>query len=430
MRRMATLLVLTVGFLSPVAAASQTAPTDCSIASQNLFVRDVLANQYLWYRFLPNPDPASFASPEAYLEAVRYRALDSSFSYITTSAQDEAYYNDSQYIGLGIATVVEDNVLRVVQVFDGSPAVEGGIRRGHRITEINGRTVAALIAAGEILKPYGRDQVGVEVDIVFETLTGEGKRAHLVKGIVTIPTVTLTKVFDVGGRKVGYLSFRNFVRPSYDALDEAFATLKAAGVTDLILDLRYNGGGLVDVAVHLSSLIGGSKTNGQPLVMFEYNDRRTASNRTFRFEDLPQALTLSRLFVIATHATASSSEIVVNALRPYMPVAIIGETTRGKPVGQNGYTFCEKVLLPVTVSFKNARGEGDYFAGFPPTCPAGDDLTHELGDPAESSLAEAIQYLRTGACGTRTLSQPATTRARDAQLRPAAAGFRELINAW
>ena len=85
----------------------------------------------------------------------------------------------------------------------------------------------------------------------------------MTKRLVTIPTVSLSRVFTVDGRKVGYVFFRNFVRPSYDALDNAFAALKEAGVTELVLDLRYNGGGLVDVAVHLASLIGGSLTRDQ-----------------------------------------------------------------------------------------------------------------------------------------------------------------------
>ena len=84
------------------------------------------------------------------------------------------------------------------------------------------------------------------------------------KRAVTIPTVSALRLYAVDGRKVGYLNFRNFVEPSFSALDSAFAQLHAAGANELVLDLRYNGGGLVAVAQHLASLIGGSRTLDPP----------------------------------------------------------------------------------------------------------------------------------------------------------------------
>ena len=186
----------------------------------------------------------------------------------------------------------------------------------------------------------------------------------MVKRLVTIPTVSLTRVVDVDGRKVGYLFFRNFVQPSTAALTEAFAALKAAGATELVLDLRYNGGGLVDVAVHLGSLIGGTRTNGQVMLNYVHNDKIGPTlNKTTRFANPEQALNLQRLVVITTRGSASASELVINSLRPFMPVTIIGDTTYGKPVGQYGLRFCDKVLYPVAFSIKNANLEGDFFDG-------------------------------------------------------------------
>ena len=112
----------------------------------------------------------------------------------------------------------------------------------------------------------------------------------MTKRLVTIPTVSLSRVFTVDGRKIGYVFFRNFVRPSYEALDNAFAALKEAGVTELVLDLRYNGGGLVDVAVHLGSLIGGSLTRDQVFAVFRHNDKNTRYNETLRFIDAEKTL--------------------------------------------------------------------------------------------------------------------------------------------
>jgi carboxyl-terminal processing protease len=427
MRRRLSCAALTIVLLWSSPAMAQ-GPTNCSVASQNLWVRDALNQFYLWYQFIPNVNPTSFSSPEAYLEEVRYRPIDSHYSYITSAAANNALFDASQYIGFGFSQRIEDGALRVSHVFEGSPAHTAGLDRGSRITEIDGQPVETLIANGTIGNAFGPAEIGVQSAIVFLTRDGTRRQATMIKAVVTIPTVSLTSVFNVDGRKVGYLHFRNFVRPSFEALDQAFEALKQSGATELVLDMRYNGGGLVDVAVHLASLIGGSLTSGQVLAVYDHNDKNRAYNKTLRFEDPSQALNLNRLVVITTGATASASELIVNALRPYIPVVTIGETTYGKPVGQYQFDFCTKVLVPVAFSLKNAAGQGDYFDGLPPTCAAADDITHELGDVAEASFAEAITYIRTGQCSAQAATSAQTLRVR--ARAPALTGFAALINAW
>jgi C-terminal processing protease CtpA/Prc len=271
--------------------------------------------------------------------------------------------------------------------------------------------------------------IGQTANIVFEKPSGERRTAQMVKRLTTIPTVSLTRVVEQDGRRIGYIFFRNFVRPSTAALNEAFAALKAAGATELVLDVRYNGGGLVDVAVHLASLIGGTRTSGQVFINWEHNDRIGPQlNKVTRFNEAPeQALNLQRLVVITTRSSASASELIINSLRPYMPVAVIGDTTYGKPVGQYGLEFCQKVLVPVAFALKNANFEGDFFTGIAPTCAAADDYAHQLGDSAEASLAEALTYLRTGACSARAEGQSRTMRVQPAPER--LTGWAALINA-
>ena len=429
MRRGLFAFVVTVGLLWSSSVSAQSAPSNCSVASQNLYVRDVLNDIYYWNTFLPaNINPTTYASPEAYLEAVRYRPIDTYYSYVTSAATNAAFYGDSQYVGFGFATTLSATDLKVLQVYPDSPGSESGLERGARFLEINGRTVASMIADGSIGAAFGAADLGVTSDIVFETRAGVRKSAHMVKRVVTIPTVSYTKVYEVDGRRIGYIFFRNFVTPSYAALDDAFAALRAAGANELVLDLRYNGGGLVDVAVHLASLIGGSKTAGQVMMTYTHNAKNTALNKTTRFETVSNPINFSQLTVIATRSSASASELVINALRPYMPVAIVGDTTYGKPVGQYGWTFCDKVLVPVSFSLKNAVGYGDYFDGLPPTCTAPDDPTHELGDPAEGSFAEAIKYIRTGSCST-TAATLRELRIANPTPRPTLDGWKLLINA-
>lgn len=431
MNRVSSSFALMCALLSPWTAAAQTGPSSCSVTSQNLYVRDVLNTYYFWNQHLPsNVSPTSFDSPEAYLEAVRYRPIDNSYSYITSAASNEAFFSDSQFIGYGLSTQTTGTDLRILQVFDGSPALEAALERGDRITDVNGQSVADMVVAGTIGGAFGAGDIGVVADIVFEKPNGERRTARMVKRLVTIPTVSLTRVFDVDGRKVGYLFFRNFVRPSEAALNDAFAALKAAGATELVLDVRYNGGGLVDIAVHLASLIGGVRTNGQVMLNYVHNDRVGPTlNKTTRFTNPEQALNLTGLVVITTRSSASASELVINSLRPYMPVAVIGDTTHGKPVGQYGFTFCDKVLAPVSFSIKNVNHEGDFFDGIPPTCTAADDSTHQLGDAEEGSLAEALTYLRTGACSARSEAGSLTMR-RLVDGRRQVSAWQALVNAW
>jgi C-terminal peptidase prc len=413
--------------LSPALAHAQQEPVNCQTSGQNLYVRDVMTELYYWYPFVPAVDPLRFDSPEAYLEAVRYQPLDHSFSYITSREASESFFSDSQFIGLGLSTAVNAGEMRVLQVFDGSPAAEAGLGRGHRILEINGRTIEALRASGQLEEAFGPNQIGAEVELAFHTRDGQARRARMTKRAVTIPTVSLTRVVTVDGRRVGYVLFRNFVRPSFAALDEAFAALREAKVTELVLDLRYNGGGLVDVAVHLASLIGGPVTNGQIMARYVHNDKYRSFDEDIRFETTDKGLGLSRLFVVTTRGSASASELLINALRPYIPVVVVGDRTYGKPVGQYGIPFCDKVLAPVAFTIRNVADQGDYFDGIPADCTAGDDTTHDLGDAAEASLAEALHFLATSACSPKEPSA-GPLRARDDAWRPI--GWQSVVNAW
>ncbi len=430
MRRVLSSILFTAALLCPWSAYAQTPPSNCSTTSQNLWVRDQLNTYYYWNRFLPsNVNPATFNSPEEYLDRVRYRPIDNTYSYITSAAANDAFFSDSQFIGFGFRQQTSNTDIRVLQVYDGSPALDAGLARGDVITHVNGQSVPQMIASGTIGNAFGASEIGVAATIDFEKLSGERRQARMVKRLVTIPTVSHARMVDVDGRRVGYLVFANFVQPSTAALNEAFAAFRAANITELILDLRYNGGGLVDVAVHLGSLIGGSRTSGQVMLNYIHNDViGPQANRTVRFTSPEQGLGLQRLFVITTRASASASELIINSMRPFMPVIVIGDTTFGKPVGQYGLRFCEKILAPVSFSIKNANNEGDFFDGIAPTCAAGDDYLRELGDASEASYAEALAYIRTGSC---TVRGEVTSRAFRAftHLVPRASGWASLVNA-
>jgi C-terminal processing protease CtpA/Prc len=421
------------GSLPTVVTGSGTGSSaSCTTAGQCGFVRDALQQYYYWYRELPNPDTSGFSSPEAYLEAVRYRTLDSSFSYITSKAASDAFFSDSQFIGFGLSYKrTGDTELRLTQTFPGSPAAEAGLDRGHYLVSINGKSVPDLIRSGEIATVFGPETVGVTADIAWRSPGGPEQRATLTKRLVTIPTVSQTTVIQSGSSRVGYVHFRNFVQPSVEALNTAFQQLRDQGATELVLDVRYNGGGLVSVAQHLGGLIAGSPVVGQVFVQFTHNDKQTSRNTSYRFESKPQALTVSRLVVIQTPASASASEAMVNGLRPYMDVKTVGDRSYGKPVGQYGFDFCEKVLYPVAFLVTNARGQADYFSGIPADCAAADDLDRPLADAREASLAEALAVLRTGRCSGQAATAQLQQESLRERIRPIAVdGWHQVTNAW
>ena len=396
-------------------------------------MRSTLRDVYLWYKELPDPSPAGFSSPEAYLEAVRYRPVDTSYSFIANKAETDAFYSESQFIGIGITSRQTGPAeLRIAQVFPGGPAAEAGLARGDYLLAINGRAVADLIRTGEIDSIFGANQIGVPVTLAWRSLQGTELQATITKRLVTIPTVSETAVFDLPAAQVGYVHLRNFVTPSTEALNVAFRSLVDAGANELILDLRYNGGGLVSVAQHLGGLIAGEPSRDQVFIQFVHNDKNTARNSVLRLPVPPAALGVPRLVVIATRGTASASETIINGLRPFMTVTVVGDTTFGKPVGQYGYDFCDKTLFPVAFEVHNARGEGSYYDGIPADCAAADDLDHPLADSGEASVAEALHFLRTGTCSVTAAGAARALALREAQIGRGLprGGWRQLVNAY
>jgi carboxyl-terminal processing protease len=428
------LVLIAVGVLVAAAgtgrALAQTGAA-WSVLDENTFVRDTLRDWYLWYPELPDLDPALYDSPEAYLDAVRFRPIDETFSYITSAAASTSFYSQSQFIGIGFSMKqVGDSKIRVSQVFPDSPASEAGLARGDYLTAVGGVPVEELLANGGLDAALGPSEIGVTIEIRWHSPFEDERTAVVTKRPVTIPTVSQTAVVDLGGLPVGYLHFRNFVQPSVPALQAAFAEFQARGVRDLVLDLRYNGGGLIEVARYLGSLIGGVRTNTQPFVELVHNDKNTFRNQTFRFSDEPETLDLPRLVVIATRSSASASELVINGLRPFIPVTVVGDRTYGKPVGQYSFEFSDKVLFPVAFKSRNAAGVTDYYDGIPADCSASDNLDRPLGDPGESSFAEALYFLGHGSCSPESTAAARALRGPMPAAGIPVGGWRRMVNAW
>jgi hypothetical protein len=246
---------------------------------------------------------------------------------------------------------------------------------------------------------------------------------------MTKRTVTIDPISDAYGSAVlplegttgvGYLNLRTYISTADTQLREAFARFRSRGIDWFIVDLRYNGGGLVSTAELLNDLLGGARTSADVQLQVLHNPRRSAENRTRRFNPASQSVRPVRIAFLTTGATASASEINVNSMAPWVEVAIVGENTLGKPVGQLAFDLggCNTRLRLVSFRTVNARGEGDYYDGLagtlPFACAATDTLDRPLGDAGEGLTATALEWLRTGACRTVMSPAPAARQKSDA----------------
>jgi C-terminal processing protease CtpA/Prc len=369
--------------------------TTCSQADQNQRVFNHMRSWYYWNASLPNSiDPEAYTSVEDMIDDIAH-PLDR-YTFVIPEAQADSLFQNGQFIGVGITMRWVGNRLFVAEVWPGSPAGLEGMERGDEVLEIGGTPVASIDSLSDA---FGDDEVGVQVTLRYNDVSAATiLTPTLSKAVVTMDTVRFVDVFNVGGRIVGYLNFKTFVATSVQHLNDAFDTLQAAGVQDLVLDLRYNGGGFIYVAEQLASQIGGTTTVGQALISLVYNSNHQGSNYSSTFSNPGNALDLTRLVVITTDSTASASEMIINSLDPFIDVVTIGSTTYGKPVGSNAWDFCGQTLFPITFVTENAAGTADFFDGFPADCPAIDDLGHALSDPDEASLAEALFYIENGNC--------------------------------
>jgi carboxyl-terminal processing protease len=306
-------------------------------------------------------------------------------------------------------------VIRYVE--PGSPAAFAGITRGMKFIEadgvnfVNGGNATALNAA---LTP----QLNTTHSFVFERPDNTTLPVTLTAGVVARQAAQTVTTLNTATGKVGYLHVTTFNTYSGEGqLISAMRQLQSENVSDLVLDLRYNGGGFIYISNQMAYMIAGAKSLGKTYYQFAYNSKRDAdtnaasSKDTFRSvatgfsgtntsagTPLP-TLNLARVYVITGTGTASASEAIINALRGIdVEVILIGTTTVGKPYGSLPRDNCGITYSMLEFRGTNAKGEGDYNDGLAATCNVADDLTKALGDETESRLQAALYYRTNNAC--------------------------------
>ena len=330
--------------------------------------------------------------------------------------------------GVGSETVYQ---IYIRYVNPGSPAAKAGLNRGDILTQINGRTLGSNYASDANFINAAFDQQNIS--IAGRKASGTSYTRSLSKVTYNSNPIFQDTVIASGARRIGYLAFARFSNASNaeGVLNQAFTRFASNGVTDLVIDLRYNGGGYVSTAEYLINLIAPSRLNGtvmfteyynellqsgkaeilknQPLT--DNNDRQRYSNgRPLTYFDVDYSVAgntnrfakkgpldgISKVVFIVTGNTASASELVINSLKPHLDVKIIGERSYGKPVGFFPIKIDKYDVYYSMFQSKNSLGSGDYFQGFPPDASSADDVTHNFGDPQEASFASAIKYLTQG----------------------------------
>ncbi len=386
------------GAQAPAPNPPPVADDPCSNTGQKQFVLDVMNDWYFWNNLLPtNVNIDDFASPEALLESLTSVQPVDRFSFIGSASADSAFFGEGQFEGYGFRyRFVADNTPQLLLVYEDSPAFRAGLRRGQVFVALNGRSIADIQANEGISAVFDLPSV----EVTMRNLDNSEFTVTMSEAVVTIDPVPQFRIIDAGaGRSVGYLELTTFISTANNQMDEAFNEFRVNGVTEVILDLRYNGGGLVSTANLLGDLLGGGNFDTLEYSETRFNaDRAAAQNNSEFFERRTASINLERMVVIASRGTASASELVTNSMDAYVTLGIVGDRTFGKPVGQSGFTFCEKILRPTTFETVNALDFGDYFGGLPANCNVADDPAIPVGDDTDANVVAALQFLEDQTC--------------------------------
>lgn len=389
----------------------------CSLSARQDWARDVLNEWYLFPDLLNiNVNKSQYTDVQSYIDALVAQAAaqnkDRGFTYLT-SIQEENEALQGSRAGLGIR-LTSDGVSRLfaAEVYESGPAFGAGFDRGTEILSINGQSVEALFQSGgtnAVLNALGPSDPGVRRDFSIRDTSGVTRNVSVTKADYTLDPISDrygVVVLNDGTDNVGYINLRTFFSDDADTqLRAAFTELKAQGITKIILDLRYNGGGLVSVANTLGDLMA-EGLEGQVFSKTVLRPSKSAENSTEFFQNTPEQIAVTKLAVIGTRSTASASELVTNSFIPYLGenLALVGSNTFGKPVGQFAFdrSACDDRLRAVTFKTVNANDQGEYFDGLASvvqrTCSASDNIFEPLGDPSEASISAALDFMAGRPC--------------------------------
>lgn len=382
------------------------------IIDVNFWINEKMELYYLWEDQMPDIDFEQEEDPEEYFYKLIYEEKDK-WSWITDDYASLAAEYDGEPVQMGYSPsfyLMSDNesVFIVVDyVYEGSPADEAGIERGDIILSIDNTE----LNTSNYYDLYSQDAYSVQLaEINNNIISYTGESIDLVARVVETNPVLYHDVIDLEGHKVGYLVYAEFITGKDDkfltTLDEVFSEFQTEGISDLVVDLRYNPGGDIDAAVYLASAIAPTETaSGEDVLIslqyndnlqsyFEYNLNEYEDNLYYYFRSDVVNINMKRVYFLTSSGTASSSELVMSGLMPYMDVTLIGEDTYGKCYGawvmpdDNE----EWAIIPIVMKYANADGFTDFTDGILCDYEVSPDYLSStpFGDLSDAALAKAL----------------------------------------
>jgi carboxyl-terminal processing protease len=404
---------------------------------------------YLWYSEVPNADPAAYATPQLYFDVLKTTQPTPSgnkkdrFHFWIPTDVWQAESQSGVQVGYGGIqwTVVAGTPPREIRVAYIDPAVptQAGLARGAKVLTVDNVDV---VAGDPAVLNAGLFPAGANESHTFSVLdAGASTPRPVTLTSSAVQTTSVVNAAPIAGTTVGYMQFNDHNATAEAQLIQAIASLKQAGVTELVIDMRYNGGGYLAVASELAYMVaGGTRTSGKTFEKLAFNDKYPTTDPVTGQPLTPQpflgtaaglatvprgqvlpSLGLGRVFVLTGPGTCSASESVINSLRGVdLQVIQIGAHTCGKPYGFYPADNCGTTYFSIEFKGVNAKGFGDYGdngftpggtdAAGVPGCLVRDDFAHALGDPAEERLAAALQYAAGQPCPPPSAqARPATS---------------------
>ncbi|AEW01322.1 hypothetical protein A4D02_31615 [Niastella koreensis] len=364
------------------------------------YARDI----YLWHNNIPaSLDPHLFTDPNAVMEGIRAYSSEPGFNLPVDRWSFAMLQSDWNKLSTGIGGdfgmnifFYADDDLRVSYVERESPSGKAGIKRSWHIKQINGVSNFTVANSNDIIRAVYQSPAGTFVfgrpnntDTTI-TLKASSYREH---------PLLFDSVYNSNGNKTGYFVFNSFLGDTIEISNEferIFNKFGSEHVQDVVVDLRYNGGGYVSVQNLLANYLVPAAGNNQIMLTEEFNDKYIAYNTTENFAK-KGSLNLSRLFFIVSQNTASASELLINSLKPYLDVELVGPThTHGKPVGFYPIPVFDWYIFPVSFRTVNKLGEGNYFNGLALDHQVVDGLDKDWGDGSEECLNAVLHFISSG----------------------------------
>lgn len=410
---------------------------------EKMWLRSWSYETYLWYSEIDDQDPDNYGSPQAYFDVLKTEQQTASgankdnFHFYQSTEDYENFSQSGTSTGFGInwafLATSPPRELRVSYTEPDSSAELAGVSRGDELLSIDGVDFINSNDVDFLNEVLFSAPENTSYEMVFRKNDGTEVSYTLTSGVYESSFVNNVTTFDTSAGRVGYMRFDGFLLTGQTPLIEGFEYFVNENITDLVLDLRYNGGGLLAMSSQLAYMIAGpNQTNGHNFETLQFNDHQPNTNPVtgatvsptpfYSYEidwdngvltnnELPY-VSVSRVFIISTEDTCSASEALMNGLRGIdVEVVQIGSTTCGKPYGFYATDNCGTTYFTIQFQGVNDKGFGDYSEGFKPRtspqyddelpgCAVEDDFNSPLGDRDEGMLATALNRLVDGECPT------------------------------